>query len=92
MVGKLGHEIGQKNVVQIGTYIYTLSTVCQNVLSKVVELGSVADRNDLQREADTSPSPAPKEFAFDGVFGESSAMGLAWPSRLAREAKSHLNH
>ena len=51
MVGKLGHEIGQKNVVQIGTYIYTLSTVCQNVLSKVVELGSVADRNDLQREA-----------------------------------------
>ena len=73
-------------------YIYTLSTVCQNVLSKVVELGSVADRNDLQREADTSPSPEPKEFAFDGVFGESSAMGLAWPSRLAREAKSHLNH
>ena len=46
----------------------------------------------LAARADTSPSPEPKEFAFDGVFGESSAMGLAWPSRLAREAKSHLNH
>ena len=51
----------------------------------------MADRNlnDLQREADTSPSPEPKEFAFDGVFGESSAMGLAMAiAALAREAKN----
>ena len=62
-----------QKLVEVCTIIYYLhlSTVKKSVRS--VSCG--ASLADVFAEADTSPSE-PKEFAFDGVFGESSATGL----------------